>query len=223
MTLNDLIQSFRVDADDRIDPFLWEDDEVTRFFNEAEDEACIRARLIREKANTSICQIAVVNPTTTYALDPRIVEIAYASMVYAGAAAMFPYVLAKTSSEELDQIRPYWRAQTYRPTAIIQYDDHLELDCIPDASYTINLEVFRLPLTPMAKDTDTPEIVAKHHRHLVQWALHRAYQKPDTETLNLNKSALAETEFEKYFGSRPNADLRKRQQANRPHRNRAIW
>ena len=75
----------------------------------------------------------------------------------------------------------------------------------------------------LAANGDTPEIAAIHHRHLVKWMLHRAYERPDSETRDPDKSARAEKEFTKVFGRRPDADLRRAQQANRPQFNKAVW
>lgn len=223
MTLFDLINLFRIEAKDQALPPLFPNDEITLWLNEAEEEAAIRARLIRDNVTSEICEIDVQANERSYPLDPRVFEIVYASMVYVGSPGMFPYVLGKTTADELDSFRPAWRILHYRPTAIIQYDTTIEVDSLPDTDYTINLEVYRLPLKPMEDDEDEPEINSIHHRKLVWWALKRGYEKPEAEIYDLNKSARAEEEFKSYFGDRPNADLRKKQNANRPHHNQAYW
>ena len=48
MTLEDMIRRFRVAARDTVEPFLFPTEDVTDWLNEAQNEACIRARLIRE-------------------------------------------------------------------------------------------------------------------------------------------------------------------------------
>ena len=154
-------------------------------------------------------------------LHPTVYNRTGVSRVYVGAEGL-PYILGKTTSDEMDQIRPYWRSLHYRPTALIHYDTSVEFDCIPDTSYTVNLEVYRLPMVPMSSDDDIPEINAMHHRHLVKWAKHRAYAKRDADTYNEGLSEKYLTEFEDVFGKRPNAAYRKGANANRPHRN-ILW
>ncbi len=221
MNLRELIASFRKDGGDEAAGYLWDDPTATRFLNEAEDEACIRQKLIREKSDTSICQIAVQAGLSTYDLDPHVIDVVYAGMTYASSPTMTPYRLGKTTSDELDQYRPQWRVLKCRPQNIICYDKSIELDCIPDAAYTINLEVFRLPNNPMSAMDDEPEINAVHHRHLVPWALHRAYSTQDGETENAGRAKKFEDQFDLYFGKRPDANNRRRQNASKPHRNRA--
>ena len=48
MTLEDLIHRFRVLSLDNVTPPFWADEDVIDWLNEAQNEACIRARLIRE-------------------------------------------------------------------------------------------------------------------------------------------------------------------------------
>jgi len=221
MNLSQLEASFRVDADDAVKPYLWSSDEVIGWFNEAEEEACLRANLIPEKEDPAICQIAVSQADgSVYRLHELIHEIEYVSLTD---AAGVRYRLDITDRHELDRIRPNWRTESRRPTGIIRYDTKLELDSVVDGSYTLNIEVFRLPRRPMAAEKDCPEINRIHHKHLVQWVLHRAYEKPDSETLNPEKSARALAKFEEYFGTRPDANQRRNENANLPHRTKAYW
>lgn len=221
MNLDQLETSFRADADDKVKPYLWSRDEVVGWLNEAQEQACIRAKLIFEKSDSQICEISV-SPSSgsIYEISDAITEIVYATLTDSSGAV---YQLGINDSFELDRIKPLWRTTTDRPENIIHRDNSIELDSIPDGDYTLNLEVYRLPSLDMANDDDKPEINRTHHIHLVQWALHRAYQKPDAETLNPQKSAEAEARFTDYFGELPDASMRKDQNSNRPHVNKAYW
>ena len=64
-------------------------------------------------------------------------------------------------------------------------------------------------MVPLVNDADKPEINQAHHRHLVHWALHRAFSKPDSETIDPTRAATAEAAFTRYFGPSPDADLRR--------------
>ena len=48
MRLDQLLEQFRRDSDDRAEPFLWSTEDVTDWLNEAEGEACERMRLLRD-------------------------------------------------------------------------------------------------------------------------------------------------------------------------------
>lgn len=87
----------------------------------------------------------------------------------------------------------------------------------------LNIECYRLPLTALAADTDSPSIAIMHHRALVYWALNRSYSQPDSPMYNLQAANIWELKFDRVFGKRPMATTRRKQMANRPHRNRATF
>ena len=327
MHIKDLINTARIEAWDNSNPPLFSDNELAMWANEAQMEACLRKKLLRENYNPVLVQFDIIAGVRSYPLDTRMFEITHAQLVPKGQVGGIPWILGITTDEEMDTISNFWRSQPFRPMAIIHRDNALDTDCIPNASYTINVEGYRLPIATLGLETvierkaagsvtfsgaagsvqyvfvngldilggavayttslpitvtaiatqinsnqnryvasangavltitDLPttgsmhnqypvavaattltavctplrggidavttalEINGIHHRHLVKWMLHRAYQKPDSETMNPDKSKLALAEFEQYFGPRPDADNRKRQNASRPHRNRA--
>ncbi|NDZ11489.1 hypothetical protein C7T35_01415 [Variovorax sp. WS11] len=221
MDLEALIGSFRVDADDLEKPQLFADEDLARWFNEAEEEAAIRKRLLFDETTPEVCQIAVQEGVSGYPLHPALFEITAAFLHNAESTCATR--LMPTDRVEMDRIRPDWRTDRCTPEFFIQEDTRLYLPCIVRADYTLKLEGYRLPLEQMEDDADTPEIGRPHHRFLVHWVLHRAYSKPDSEIFNPDKAQKALSAFEQYFGLRPDADLRKDEQANRPHRNKAYW
>ena len=68
MTLAELISRVRTDANDKVVPYFWSDEEVTAWLNDAVDEAAIRGRLIHESAIPEVCMIAVQASTTLYGI-----------------------------------------------------------------------------------------------------------------------------------------------------------
>lgn len=231
MTLADLIESFRVDADDLPKSMgggdgdlLFKDADLARWFGEAEEEAAIRKRLLFDDYTLAIVRIDVLANQSSYPLDSRMFEVTKARLLNAD-TGRFVEDLYITDRDELDAIDRCWRDERRCPERFIQDDTRILLPGIVDRAYTLRLEGYRTPLVPMTADSDpestTPEIGKVHHRFLVHWVLHRAYSKPDSEVYDPQKSAIALGAFEQYFGLRPDADLRKDQQANRPHHNKA--
>jgi hypothetical protein len=219
MNLAEIESTFRSDNGDEVEPYLWSSKEVARWANEAEQEACIRRRLISDKTSGA-SKIKVVEGKTVYTLNDSVLEILHAALID---EAGTHHPISSIDSIELDRIRPSWRTDTRRPAEFIHNDKTLELSAKPDAAYTLQMEVYRLPAALMEGDEDTPEIHASHHLYLLHWIEHRAYAKPDVDTMNTGKSESAAQEFERYFGPRPSADLRRKRQANRAHRNKAYW
>lgn len=222
MTLEELIAQFRVDSDDQVEPYLSSDDNVTAWLNEAEQEAVIRSQLIHEVALPAVCSIAVTAPTNVYALHPSVLDITRIAFKPAGSDV--EYELHLTDRVELDRTQPGWRTRVDIPRFAIQTDTKLQIAGIPSVSGTCAIECYRLPLKNIENSaTGAPEIGRVHHRHLVQWALHRCYSRPDAEINDPGRAAKAESEFTRVFGLRPDANYRRDSQANRPHSNKAVW
>lgn len=220
MTLEQLIAQFRTDTDDLQAGSLSLAEDITIWLNEAEEEAAARANLLHESVDTAVCEIAVTAGTTVYDLHASLLAITYASFLESGSTD--PVDVTLSDVIELDRIYPAWRRTTETPRFAIQLDKKLRLGCIPQADGTLTIEGYRLPLNPMALDSDTPEIGRVHHRHLVHWALHRCYSRPDAEVHDPNRAQIALDAFTQYFGIRPDADMRRSFSQNRPMFNKAI-
>lgn len=222
MTLAELIAQFRVDTNDLAAGQLSSDANITAWLNEAEEEAAIRAQLIHDVSTAAVCSIAVTAPTSVYTLHAAILDITRAVFTPTGSSTQ--YELYLTDRIEQDRTHPDWRTLVDIPHEAIQTDTTLQLGCIPSTSGTISLEAHRLPLLPIEdRSSESPEIGRVHHRHLVQWALHRCYSRPDAEIYDPGRAAKAEAEFTRVFGLRPDASYQRNSQANRPLFNKAIW
>ena len=222
MNLEQLIQQFRIDADDMQTPPLWEPEWVAAWLTEAQAEAAIRGRLLFEAADPAICEIAVTAGVATYPLHKSLYELEHLRFKATGSSAS-DRVHLKTR-EELDRIRPGWRDRTdSHPCFAIQDDTRITLVDRPSTAGTLYVEGYRLPLKALANDNDKPEIHEAHHRHLVHWALHRAFSKPDSEAIDPTRAATAEAAFTRYFGPRPDADLRRSTRHDEVQTNKAFW
>lgn len=211
MNLKDLKTRFRALSRDKEEDFLTVDEDLTEWLNEAVEEACIRARLIREEALPQVCEIGLDVGTHTYKLHPSVYEIISIRLQPGNGDQPRPITLK--SREWMDSNHCDWRtwATTQRiPAEIaIQDDTSIRLAGYTEVDDVLLLECYRLPLNPMCRGEDAPEIHAMHHRKLVHWALHRAFGVPDSDLFDRDRSALAEREFTKYFGLRPDADARR--------------
>ena len=209
MNLEQLIQQFRIDADDLVpNPYLWEGEWIAAWLTEAQSQAAIRGRLLFEASDPAICEIPVTAGVATYPLHRTLYELEHLRFKAAGAGNS-ERVRLKTR-EELDRIRPGWRDRSdSQPCFAIQDDTRITLVDRPSVAGTLYVEGYRLPLRALVNDNDKPEINEAHHRHLVRWALHRAFSKPDADAYDAARAAKEEAAFTAYFGPRPDADLRR--------------
>lgn len=222
MNLEQLIEQFRIDADDLVQPYLWPDDWVAPWLTEAVSEAAVRGRLIYEAADPAICEIAVTAGVATYPLHKSLYELAHLRFKPTGSTQSEPVHLK--AREELDRIRPGWRDRTStQPCFAIQDDTRITLVDRPSVAGTLYVEGYRVPLRALANDNDKPEINEAHHIHLVQWALHRAFSKPDADTRDPGRAAAAEAKFTAYFGPLPDADMRRSTRHDEVQTNKIFW
>ena len=219
MNLEDLIRRFRVRANDVAEPHLFAEQDVIDWLNDAEEQACVRGRLIREHELDAVCRIPLTPGTHTYALHPLVYEII--SMLITPASGRKRHVTLR-SREWLDYHLSEWRECTLPAEIAIQDDTTVRIVGAVEAGDTLELECYRLPLRPMANDTDRPEIHRAHHQHLIDWALHRAFSVPDAETFDPNRAALAEQAFTRYFGLLPDSDMRRITRHDQPHHNEVL-
>ncbi len=204
MLLNELIIAGQNGADEVIDKpdLLWSLPEWTEYANDAENEACIRANIIIDRTS-AIAGISIISGTATYSIDEKILLIKRAKL----SSGTEP--LVKTSRRVLDATYPNWEVDTGTVRSWLpDGSNKITLYKSPLANSTLNLMISRLPLAAMLlvnKLTVSPEIDTQYHQGLVDWMLHRAYSKQDSQTLDLGKAKEHLARFTKRFGERPPA------------------
>ena len=217
MNLADLISAFRARADDTAEPYLWSDEEVTLYLNEAVAEAAQRARLIQDSTTPAITQIAVTASNADYVLDASVLAVDRVKL------ASQPRPLVRTTVAELDANYPGWESHIGQPKFFTEVEGYLSIIPQSPMDDTLSLTVYRLPVAPMAADTDEPEIHAKYHYRLLDWALRCAYLKNDSETLDKSKAADYQALFEQSFGVLPDANVQRKQRAHQATTVRINW
>lgn len=220
MTLEDLLRRFRVAARDTEVPYLFADEDITDWLNDAEERACIRGRLLRDDSTVAVTRVALTVGTHTYALHESVYELIAVRLIHASGDE--PTKLPIQSREWLDANVPDWRESEEEAFCIVQDDTKIRVVGTFVADDRIDLECYRLPLAVMTIAADTPEIHRAHHIHLIEWALHRGFSIPDAEVFDPNRATLAEKKFTAYFGPLPDADMRRITRHDVEHANCSI-
>lgn len=222
MILSELIRKFRVAAFDMEQPYLFADEDITDWLNDAVKEAAIRGRLIHESSNPDVCSVGVTAQQSAYFSHESIYEIT--SIRWLGNTESESKKLKLVSPEEIDDIYRGWHDKwAHRPEYVIQYDTYLRIVPSPLDAGTLHIEGYRTPIAPMTVDTDRPEINTIHHEYLIHWALHKGFNRPDSEVFDPSKAGREEQEFTKYFGERPDSDLRRITRQDVPHVVTPFW
>ncbi len=213
MKLGQLIGEARSEVDDKVEPYLWTDDDWKAYFNWAESEACRRAHLLIDSTTSEICEVAIAAETASYPLDARVVSIRRVKLE----SQTRP--LTQATRDDLDATVYDWENRKGYPEVFIsESDGELLLVPKPVSADTGHLTVARLPLNDMTDlDNDSPEIAARYHRDLIFGACSRAYLKNDEDTFNIKKSQHYEALFTQKFG--PPVSAKAEQMRRRTPRN----
>ena len=208
MTLAELIANYRIMANDKVAPYFVDDAEVTVFFNEAQEQAAIRGRLLHESDSSAMCEIKVKQGRATNPINALMYEITHARWHANGVTSYAP--LEIVSTEALDATYPRWRVDSQGlPRFIIQGDNTIRLYPAPSTDGIVFIEAYRLPKNKLEGGDDELEINKAHHNALIEWALYKTFSIPDSEIFDPNKAAVSLEKFNRYFGLSVDCDLRR--------------
>lgn len=153
MTPQQLYTRFRSDVVDAATPYLWSDDEVWGYMDDAQKMLCRLTQGIRD-ASSSVTQVAITNGSVWCALDPSILFIRSAKLRSTDKPVrVFSYEnLAGTDGTPVSW--PWSVADMNRPgpiVAVIVGMEELKLRTavLPTEDDTLDLVVERLPVTPI--------------------------------------------------------------------------
>ena len=192
MNRGELRARCRLRADDVNAPYLWTNDEWNDYLDEAQIEACVRARLIVDDEGDA-CSLDIEPGVIRYPLHPAVLDV---EEIKTPGGLVF-------TDWDMDE-------------------GNLILERSPSAAMSLTLTVVRIPYGSMTTDAALPEIRAQHHPHLVDWALRCAYLKKDAETFDQAASERHEALFEQYFGLRQTANVQRKHRRKSPRVTRAI-
>lgn len=206
MKLKELRAVVRDVLNDKVEPFLWSDDTLNRYLNNAVREACIRARLLKDDAltNPALCQISVAAGQPMVKLRPEIL------VPRSGQMSNCIEKLWAVTSESMDRREPAWDSTYASPgePKFMVMDlarGWIRLYPTPVCAGTLNLRVWRRVLDKelMIKEDDEPVINIPDVEELKHWALYEAYLMKDGESPDEERADNHLQIFESRFGSRP--------------------
>lgn len=207
MNLAEIVAQARDWLDDEAEPYLWSDEALTRWANEAQVEVAVRTRCLVDDTTPEVCTVTVVAGTAVYPLHP---SIAVVRRYEYRRASVMPEVLARRTTNWMDRnFGGQWTGQIGRPYIAIPdlSSRTFRLDRIPTADDvgTIQLTVWRKPLDAekLEGEEDEPAFDDAYHMALVNWICHRAYLKRDPETYSRPASDDHLGQFVAAVGNRP--------------------
>lgn len=196
MTLGDLITLYREISTDNQAPYRFSNATGTIWANEAQVEACRRARLLIDSTSTWLSSAQLAN-SWLYDVDSRIIQVRRVKF------ANIENPLQLKSIADFDTQIPGWESHS-AATPLYYVTDYQrnKLAIYPKlkTADTLSLTVVREPLAPMALLTDSPEIPSRYHDKLVHWMLYKYFQNYDADVNWEAKAAKHLGLFELEFG-----------------------
>jgi hypothetical protein len=228
MTLGELLYDLRTnmlrDSSNQVagaqSDYLWTDETLVRYINEAEDEVARRTMCLRDATTPEVCQFSTVSNQEFYQLDDRVLSVMSvrmagdnADLAIAGHSDLDTYKMPNTyffDPSQLSQLSP-GKPQAYTTDEGILTGGNgtmtatqLRMYPIPLAPYAPNLasmRVIRLPLLPLHL-TDlkrSPEVPRNWHRRMLWWAASLALEGPDLDVAGgdgLNRAKYYSNKFD---------------------------
>lgn len=203
MTLGELLQTARDLLDDTVEDYLWSDERLTRYANNAVREVCLRTRCMKDDSAPR-CRVTLVAGTDTYAVDPSFLVVAKAQLWQQA----FP--LRRTTSDRLSLVLPGWdvgRVAPGKPEFIVfdRVQNTIRVAPTPDREYELHLKVMRLPDEDerMEGPDDEPVVSIIAPEEMKHWIAHEAYMEKDSERYDPERSTMHLRIFTDRFGERP--------------------
>lgn len=198
-----LYDAFRSDVVDTARPYLWSDDEVWRYANDAYR---MFVRLIGgvPDFDSDICAVSVIPGEAVADIDSNILRIMSATR------RSDSNVVEIINSTDLGKMRSKDYGQTKQlvmdsRTGPVRYavlglrKNALRWIQVPEEADTIDLVIYRLPLDTISGHAqELTDVEPDHHIHLVDWMKHLAYKKHDADTFNPTASKQGKDAFEEY-------------------------
>lgn len=203
MTSDELYDLFRKDVVDTVQPYLWSDDEVYAYMNDAY-YMFVRMTGGISDFTSAACTVAAVANQPVANINPAILVIRQASLDPSGDAVRVINAqdMERLSDEDygvLRQINTSVSKGRVRYMVMGMEQGKVRWVNTPDVNYTVKLIIDRLPLTTITDGGQQFEGVnAHHHFHFLQWMRHLAYGKQDAETFDKTRSGAEKQMFEQY-------------------------
>lgn len=206
MNSQELYDRFRADIVDTATPYLWSDDEVWAYMNDAYRMFVRLTGGIADFTTEEVVRIDLLTGTDLYETHPSILRVMTATLDSDGSevkvlnATDLPNLF--TNNTDYGQVRAMAMKNTpgkVRYFVVGMQRNLAKVIQIPEVDDAILLYVYRLPLTHITDGTHLMnEIEVDHHLHLLKWMKHLAYSKQDAETFDKTKAADAELAFRNY-------------------------
>ncbi len=204
MDAQELYDVFRSEVNDLRRPYLWTDEDIIRYMNEAYN-MFVRLTGGINDVTSEATTIDLTTGEDAVALHPSVLRIMDAYNVSDGSEvkiANFTDLPNLFVDPDYKYLRPLFRKNApgqVRWLIVGEQRDISKVIQIPTADDQIQMTIYRLPLVPITDlSHELDEVKDIHHNSLLHWMKGLAYGKQDSETFDKGKSEEFEGKFQDY-------------------------
>lgn len=233
MKLSELLSELRVgilnDRSDRTSgssDYLWTDETLVRYINEAQRRFARRGLVIRDASTAEVVDVAIQAEVDEYTLHPAILAVITAKLdgevrdLARTGHSMLNATPRTTDNWDLSissTIAP-GKPVAFSTDEEIGEDDDGTMSVVtlrvfptPDVDYTLKLRVVRMPLDDLSVNnlSQVPEIPLDHHLEMLDWAAYLALRIVDDDAGNPRRAAEFAQSFEAHVQAARTMVMRK--------------
>lgn len=180
-----LLIALRRDLQDEIEPYLWQDEELLAYLDQAQVEFCRETGGIAD-ARSDFLHIPVIAGEEWVDIDPRILKVRSAEFYETDGHR---YKLELMNAEDVEKHRCPHSLGVPIGLVLGESEDAARITYIPMQAGELRLIVYRLPLQPITAQDIDPEIALEHRPTLLYYAKYLAFSKTDAESFNKDSAA----------------------------------
>lgn len=194
-SLAELQAQFRLQVDDSSEPYLWSDDEIIAFIDEAEDDFCERADAINDQISLNF-----LANTVWLEIPEYITKLRFAMVDDQSVRICNHDPAALAGGEDYGSYTTGWNWQPETGTQIRALVTDMRLGYvrlypIPTVGGTLILDVYRRPIATLAERTELEVTDRKQQNAILTKACSLAYAKHDAEVYNPQMSQALEVQY----------------------------
>ena len=217
MNSSELLQLFRNEVRDIVQPYLWSDLEIFSYIDDAQSMLCRLSGGIAD-----VLDVPFDAEDEFLPLSPKILKLRSA-------------VLRSNNRDleilNIEDMNTRFAQDDYGNRGRYKIDDvpgpvhalvvgmkayHARFIQVPQESDEVRLTVYRAPMESIDEPMQDLEVDEKHHRHLLLWMKHLAHMKQDAETYDRGRSEQSGVDFRVY------CDQVKREREMTEHKYRTV-
>lgn len=207
MLCSEIIAIFRTEVSDIEMPYLWGDEEVLTYLNDA---YVMFVRFLGGVADSTSAStsVAVAINQKSIEFDPSVIRVVRAFRASDGYELSVientDIPLVRNSAGSLCLLQVGSQAGPVDFLVIGASQNSADIHPVPLVADTIKMQIRRIPLKRLGFSAvngldDSPvDLRQEHHLHLIGWMKAMAYRKHDAETLDLPKAQENEDKFLRY-------------------------